>query len=242
MKRKKLVSALALTLALVCAFTLGANASSTLQEVKAYLNAGITIQLDGEKQTLVNVDGSPAYPITYDGVNYLPVRAICNMLGIGVNWVGDTQTIQLGKTPSGVDLIDTYDIYHTAKSDAKVVQVKTADEKTENIAGVAKSHWISAFTQWYGYITFSYNLLGRYDTLTFSYYSDQDAVLKLTGNDGAELSKLTITGGAVPKTITVPLFKTHELKFSLDPIKDASGRGQTSPTVYIFDTYLDAAQ
>lgn len=244
MKKKKFVSALALTLALVCAFTLGANAAGTLQEIKAYLNSGITIKLDGTEQVLKDANGTRIFPITYNGSIYLPVRAISDMLGVGVDWDQATQSVLLGKQASGVDLIDTYEIYHkaTVGDQTYVGQTRTADGKTENIAGVTQTHWIYAFVNWYGNATFSYNLLGKHDTLTFSYYSNEDAVLKLTGDDDTVLGEYTITGGAVPKTVTLPLVKTSELKFNLEPIKDKGGRGITNPQVRIFDAYLDAEQ
>lgn len=233
MKRKKLVSALALTLALVCAFTLGAHASDTLQEIKAYLNAGLTIKLNGEEQTMLNPDGSRIYPITYGGVNYLPVRAISNMLGLGVNWDGATQTILLGKQPGGVDLIDTYNIYHTGKDgDCEGGQVQTANGKTEDISGNSYDHWIYFTYWWGGTASVSYNLEGKHDTLTFSYYSDKDVTLKVLGDDGNLLGEYAITGGAVSKTVTVPLFKTRELKFEVGEVDWANVR--------IMDARLDA--
>lgn len=242
MRKKKLISALALTLALVCGITIGAGASGTLQEIKAYLNYGIKINYNGQEQVLKDAQGTRIFPVTYNNSTYLPVRAVSEMLGVAVDWDGATQTVILGKQSGGVDLIDTYEIYHVSKTgdQTRVGQVRTTDEKTEKIAGVDKSHWIYSFVNWYGNASFSYNLLGKHDTLTFSYYSNEDAIMKITGDDGKLLGEYTITGGAVPKTVTIPLAHTYELKFELEPIKDGNGRGITSPNVRIFDACLDA--
>ncbi|NCE65358.1 hypothetical protein D1159_12415 [Pseudoflavonifractor sp. 524-17] len=238
MKKKKLVSALALTLALLCAFTLGAGASSKLQEIKAYLNADITVKLDGKPQSLIDANGARIYPITYNGSTYLPVRAISNILGVGVGWDQSTQSVLLGKQPNGVDLIDTYDIYHTEKRNSECVagQVKTADEKTESISGITQSHWIYLNCAWGAGITVSYNLQGKHDTLTFSYYSDRDVVLKVLGDDNSILGEYAITGGEVAKTVTLPLFRTKELKF------EVVANNREWPQVRIMDAYLDAEQ
>lgn len=52
-------------------------------------NQWITITLDGKVQNV------PA-PFIYNGTTYLPVRAICDMVGIPVEWRADTRTILLG--------------------------------------------------------------------------------------------------------------------------------------------------
>lgn len=49
----------------------------------------ITITLDGKVQNV------PA-PFIYNGTTYLPVRAICDMVGIPVEWRADTKTVLLG--------------------------------------------------------------------------------------------------------------------------------------------------
>ena len=77
---------------------------------------------------------------------------------------------------------------------------------------------------------------GKHGTLTFSYYSDKDATLKVTGDDGTDLGEYSITGDAVAKTVTIPLFHTNELKFEAVPTT------RTWLTVSIFDAYLDAEQ
>ena len=97
MKTRKTFITLAIALALVCGMVIGANAADTLKEISAYLNYGITIKYNGEAQNLADASGNRVYPITYNGTTYLPIRAVSNMLGIGVDWDGATQTVLLGK-------------------------------------------------------------------------------------------------------------------------------------------------
>ena len=232
MKKRKLIPMLAL--ALVC-FTIGAGAASTLQEITAYLNSGITVTLDGEAQTFLDANGNRVYPITYNGSTYLPVRAVAGLVGLDVDWDQATQTVILGKQPSGVDLIDTYKIYHSEVSNggANAGQVQTGEGKTEDISGVVCSHWIYLNTgRWGGTDSVSYNLLGKHDTLTLSYYANNDATLTILGDNGMVLGQYPITGGAVAKTITLPLFGTQELKLE-------SEAGE-STILYIFNACLDA--
>lgn len=231
MKKRKLIPALALTLALLCGISIGAGASSTLQEVKAYLNYGVTIKYNGEEQILKNADGSRVYPINYGGVNYLPVRAVSDMLGIGVGWDGATQTINLGKQVGGVDLIDTYKNYY---SGWKSGQVQTADKRTEEISGITCSNWLY-MDAWNDNDTqISFNLQGKHKTLTFSYYSDRDVTLQVLGDNGYVLGEYQISGTASAKTVTVSLLNTNELTFHAV----VPGAG----ILRIFDAYLDAQE
>lgn len=232
MRQKKFFPALVLTLVLLCGITIGASAANGLQEIKAYLNANITVKLNGEAQTLLDANGTRVYPITYNGSTYLPVRAVAGLVGLSVDWDQATQTVLLGKQPGGVDLIDTYKIYY---SSGKVGQSQSADGKTEDISGISCNHWLWFVSSHMGYgnvAVASYNLQGKHDSLTFSYYADRDTTLTVLGDNDAVLGEYAITGGAVAQTVTIPLFKTNELKFQVALLGSASAS--------IFNAYLDA--
>lgn len=234
MKKRKLIPALALTLALLCGITIGATASGSIQKIQADLDPTISVKYDGEEQILKDAQGTRVFPITYNGTTYLPIRAVAGLTGLGVDWDGTTRSVLLGKQAGGVDLIDNYSIYHVVNTAG---QVRTADNKTEDIAGVTQSHWIylGVNAKWRDVSSVaSYNLQGKHDTLTFSYYADADATLRVLGDDGNVLGEYDIVGSAVPKTVTLSLFKTSELKFSLDT------DGSTTVNARIFDACLDA--
>ena len=229
-------TALALTLGAALCFAAGAAAADTLQTITAYLDSGITITLDGEAQTLKDGSGTRIYPISYNGSTYLPVRAVAGLAGLEVNWDQATRTVQLGQT-KGVDLIDTYKVYQVEEDDvwSEAGQVQTADEKTEDISGVSYSHWLWFDTSKFGAADagVSFNLLGKHDTLTFSYYSNKNDTLTVQGDNGSVLGEYDITGGAVAKTVTIPLLKTSELKFHVKMV-------DWDTQVRIVNAYLDA--
>ena len=235
MNRKKLISSLVLTLVLLCGIAIGAGASGALQEIKAYLDPSITIKLEGEAQTFLDAKGNRVYPITYQGSTYLPVRAVAGLAGFEGNWDQATRTVDLGES-KGVDLIDTYKAYQlddTVWSWAK--QVQTADGQNEDISGVSCSHWLSfgTYPSGAGDAAASFNLLGKHDTLTFSYFSSIDVTLTVLGDNGSVLGEYNIKGGAVAQTVTVPLLKTNELKFQVKMV-------DWDTQVRIFNAYLDA--
>ena len=235
MNRKKLISSLVLTLVLLCGIAIGAGASGALQEIKAYLDPTITIKMEGEAQTFLDAKGNRVYPITYQGSTYLPVRAVAGLAGFEVNWDQATRTVDLGES-KGVDLIDTYKAYQlddTVWSWAK--QVQTADGQNEDISGVSCSHWLSfgTYPSGAGDAAASFNLLGKHDTLTFSYFSSIDVTLTVLGDNGSVLGEYNIKGGAVAQTVTVPLLKTNELKFQVKMV-------DWDTQLRIFNAYLDA--
>ena len=150
-------------------------------------------------------------------------------MGLGVDWDGTTRTVILGKQPGGIDLIDTYKAYHVTDYAG---QIQSTDKKTEDISGISCTHWLQGYTGGAAFRirAISFNLQGKHDTLTFSYYADGDTTLTVLGDNGTVLGEYAITGAAVAKTVTIPLFKTNELKFQFTG----------NYNVRIFNAYLDA--
>ena len=54
--------------------------------VTARLSPDITVVLDGEKQSFANVNGTPIYPLAFEGSIYLPIRSIGELCGKEVLW------------------------------------------------------------------------------------------------------------------------------------------------------------
>ena len=241
MKKKTLALILTLGMAVtgtVC-FAAGAAAAGGLQEIKAYLNSSITLKLDGEPQVLTDASGVRTYPITYNNTTYLPIGSIGKLLGVDVGWDQATQSVLLGKQPSGVDLIDTYKNYQTFDWSA---QYQTGDKDSIEISGVNCSNWLTLGRQKYHgdektVSGISFNLGGRHDTLTFSYYADHDVTLQVLGDNGAVLFERNVAGGQVAQTVTIPLFKTNQLTFQITNVPYYAGGDVRS---YIFDANLDA--
>lgn len=69
------------------------------QTVPALLNGSITVTLDGAAQTFRDAQGTVVLPLTYGGTTYLPVRAVCGLADIPVDWDQTTSTVKLGTKP-----------------------------------------------------------------------------------------------------------------------------------------------
>ena len=91
---KNRIAALSLTLALSVGLCAPVQAADS-QTVQATLNAGITVTMDGTPQTFHDAQGAVVLPVTYNGTTYLPVRAVSALVGLGVEWEAETQTVKL---------------------------------------------------------------------------------------------------------------------------------------------------
>lgn len=232
MNRKKPISILALALVMVSCFALGASASGAIQEITAALDPTITVKYDGEVQAFLDAKGSRVYPITYQGTTYLPVRAVGNLVGLGVKWDQATRTILLGDPEEGVDLIEAYKPYTKYGTDGNDQFIQNSDKMNITVGGVDLSHWICFdYHGWTDRLrTMSFNLSGKYTSLTFKVYADKDTTLTIKGDNDFVLGEYQLVGGQVPQTITVNLMNTTQLSFIRD--------GKDYSNCYIFDTVL----
>lgn len=76
------------------------NATQTKDPQPAYIKADVTIIKDGEILNFFDEKGDRVYPVFFRNRTYLPLRAICGLLGEEVEWVGAANTIYIGMTLS----------------------------------------------------------------------------------------------------------------------------------------------
>lgn len=102
--RKKMVLVLGGALLLMSGMSIGAAASTQLQEIKAYLNGGIKVRADGNIVQLKDANGKTVLPITYNGTTYLPVRSVSNLLGVPVKYDVQLNEVVLGEQSESVSI------------------------------------------------------------------------------------------------------------------------------------------
>lgn len=234
-----------LVLALSAGLVMGAGAAGTRKQVTAYEDYGITIKLDGEVQIPKNANGDRVYPLSYSGTTYLPIRAVGNMLDIGVDWDQASRTVLLGVPAGGVDLIETYKpIAGYTKEHGMLTPkpefIQSVDKQTREIGGETVSHWISS--QLFNRLGYSFepgpctfNLDGKYTTLTFKVFSEKDVTLYVKGDNDAVLNQYSIKGGQVPQTCTVNLLNTTQLSFLFEKLPGLMYNTVYGEFAYIFD-------
>ena len=137
MKCRKRLMPFVLALTLILGLATGASAA-TVENIKVQLRPDVTVKLNGNTQVMTDANGNPVYPIMNGGTTYLPVRAVSNMLGVGVDWDGATQTVLLdtGKTAAAGSNM-------TAKTDASAkvadITVQLRPDVTVKLDGKAQA-------------------------------------------------------------------------------------------------------
>lgn len=254
MKKRNFVTGIVLTLVLMCGIAIGAAASNGLQAIQAYLNYNITIKYDGEAQNLLDASGNRVYPITYNNTTYLPVRAISDLLGVDVGWDQATQSVLLGKQETRTDLIAAFKPYTHFVNKAEpyystgdVQFIQSADKQSKDIGGITVDHWFLLYNRYATgephpteNVTCSFNLDGKYSTLTFQAYSAKDTTLTVCGDNGSVLGQYKLKGGEVPQSYTVNLAGTNQLSFIRSPGTDLGGDVRTNDIYcYIFNAFVE---
>lgn len=243
MRNKKPLFAGLAAAGMVASFAMGATAVGALQEVKAYLNSGITIKYNGEEQVMKDAQGVRIYPITYNGTTYVPIRAVSDMLEVGVDWDSASQTVLLGDPADGVDMIGTLKAYFlTDVYGSNAVHVQDSDKQNMEISGIPCTHWLQLNLGRYAAVgdkvAGAFNVQGKYDTLTFQYYSDKDTTLQVLGDNDAVLAEVNVAGGQTAHSLTVPLMKNSQVKFQAEKINETGLTQRDDIHVYIFDAKL----
>lgn len=100
---KKKITALAVATALTLTASAGVYAGANLQEIRATLNSGLSLVVNGKAYTPKDANGKTLAPITYNGTTYLPVRSIGEALNTSVNYDAKNSRVVIGggAAPSG---------------------------------------------------------------------------------------------------------------------------------------------
>ena len=116
MMKKRLISIVCLVAVMVSSFCVGLYAAGGKEEVKAWLRHDLNVEYNGVKQKMRDATGATVLPLTYNDSTYLPVRAVSNLLGVHVDWDGDTNTVLLGAKYDVTNFINAIEPYSASKS------------------------------------------------------------------------------------------------------------------------------
>ncbi len=193
------------------------DASAKAQDITAALRDDITVVVDQTSRTFTDANGQTVYPLFYDGSNYLPIRAIGELMGKTVEWDGKTNTITLG---GGMDLdVTDADSFSDGTSSAKpgetsggLLSAESAKAKALAHAGLTDAAFTKLELEWDN---------GRqvYD-LEF-YAGDSEYDYELDAVNGTVLS-YEIKSGTPTASSAITLAKAQEIALSKVPGAAAS--------------------
>ncbi len=220
--KKKSFTILA-TLALSTAFGAGAYAGANLEEIQAYLNRGLQFKIDGAAWQPKDTNGSPLYPITYNGTTYLPVRAISNALQVAVNYDETTNTVLLGERSEGVPI--------TAEKFSPLIFVLTKEtSKTEYKGTNHKEVFHTSAIN--GSPSVKFYPEKKYQKLFLQVAAEGNPfTVKVESND-VELAAKKIAESDGIQTIEVDIGGVKELKVKIDAAPLAEGEARIFTSSY----------
>ncbi|WPP41787.1 hypothetical protein SK066_02150 [Paenibacillus hunanensis] len=118
----------------------GVYAGVKLEKIEAFKNHGISIELNGQTYTPVNVDGQPLTPITYQGSTYLPIRAIGETMNTSVLYDAVNNKVLIGKSGAAATPAATATTQDTTNKNAAAntaVAPSTATGTSSNASSAA---------------------------------------------------------------------------------------------------------
>ena len=166
-----------LALVLLVAFSVTAIAAAIPpSNVTAILSPDVTIKYNGVVQEMKDANGNVVYPILYKGTTYVPIRAVSNMLGLPVDWDGDTRTVLLGTSDKpGTSFLDVAKKGYNGN--VVFTTNKEFPEPVDEFGNPTGAAYTAAIKWWNNgassYETFT--LSGSYQVLTFTAYSADDS-------------------------------------------------------------------
>lgn len=92
MKNRKLIVLMVLMLLIL---TTVSNGSGLVKKINASQAGDMSFAIDGDKWQPLETDGQPLYPIIVNGRSYVPVRALLERFGIGVDYDAALRLIKL---------------------------------------------------------------------------------------------------------------------------------------------------
>ena len=190
--------------------------------------------LRGRVFTPKDAAGNVVEPFIMNGTTYLPVRAVGEALGMSVNWDGNTHTVYLGDVDHLPYQVNNATLYDGTKDTSFSVAGKVCKTGV-----VLKSlHYKASYNDEYDGSAI-WNTEG-YESMTFTVGhvgSQQRNAVLYVSLDGVAAGEYKLTWDGSPKTITVPLDGSPNVKLTL--LADLLNSYTPTPESYgIFDVKL----
>ncbi len=161
--KRKIIVPIALCLSVLTVLTITIGALPKEQSIQAVLAENRKVLYNGEEQCLYDVRGEKVVPIAYDGSTYLPLRAICDLLGAEVAWDGDTDTVYIraneAKDSVYMQLAETYatqqiPVVEQQQREWKQIQTGTTEDELHFLS--ARVDTLRYATTYQNYMLFYY--------------------------------------------------------------------------------------
>ncbi|MDP4179879.1 MAG: stalk domain-containing protein [Bacillota bacterium] len=91
---------------------------SAIRKIEATANDNIKVYYDDQLKSFTETDGSKISPVIINGRTYLPLRAVADLVGLGVEWDSASQSVKLSSNNSGVPYKDNSPVVTNSQAPA----------------------------------------------------------------------------------------------------------------------------
>ncbi|CAG7659130.1 stalk domain-containing protein [Paenibacillus allorhizosphaerae] len=105
--KRKIIVVMATLLIFTLGNVSGLSASSSLKEIKAYLDESIHIVVRGIPFIANDDEGKPLTPINYNGNIYLPLRSVADATGMNVEWDDSSRTARIEEYKNNINVSES---------------------------------------------------------------------------------------------------------------------------------------
>lgn len=242
------LTAAALILGLFCVSALAADAIKTQMIEANYM--GIKVVVNGIEVTPKDAAGHEVEPFTSNGTTYLPVRAVAAALGQDVEWDGATKTVYIGdnipgKETNWMQKLPPYQLNHAEAydgSDHKQFFTVAGKDQPLGIVMSCRAGYDSSGEN--GYVEY----LGSAIWNTDLQYKTMNVTIGHMGNgqsdcsmevylDGVYSQTITLPWAAAPKTYSIPLNYSPNVRLDLIPGDTSVGTGAANYATFQYGLY-----
>ncbi|PWW02504.1 hypothetical protein DFQ01_109129 [Paenibacillus cellulosilyticus] len=213
--------------------TTSVDAESVIKTIKAQINYGITLVLNGKQFALRDSKGNELKPIIYDGTAYVPLKALGEALDTAVTYDGVKKQIVIGEKSEYTDLIKAK-AFNEYESPTEY-QYRTFDPGVLTVNGTTyKSGYVLYFSSAYSDRSFQLNLLNSYTTLKFNIAvanETNEFKVSVVDKSNTVMRETTVTGGEA-STMEVPVGGLDRVYVVVHPV---SGKYDPKVKVVIGD-------
>ncbi len=143
-KMHVVIPVVALTCSVTIASVCGYNA---IRKIDATVNDNIKIYYDNKEKVFKELNGSKISPVIINGRTYLPVRAVADLAGLGIEWDSDSQSIRISSSNEGIPNRDNISTIDTEPIDEYYDDFR--DEYNDDFEDEYNDNFEDEFSFWY---------------------------------------------------------------------------------------------
>ena len=184
----------------------------------AFARANINVIVDGKDAVMTDAEGNFVQAFEENGVAYIPLRGVSQILGKAVSWDGPTQTAYIGHMDGTLPgaYVDLKDLTDIGSEQGRFESSKTDNYGNKYVSSLAYEGWISTHNYCDEYL-----LNGKYSKLRGTLYvkegvsADTESHIKIIADDTV-LQEYQVDKTSKPINFDFDIKGYNDIKFEVE--------------------------